>query len=116
MKYTVEFKYHAAGATSTIDNITAPIGYTAEQYVADCKLNADDAWNAMLQNGTVTLTPHEYYIITEGRVADEIYGEWNPICLSEDEVRRLSVEYETDLFQVLHEASADEIATYGVYD
>ena len=59
MKYEVDYHDHEAGATSPIDTIDAPEGYTAEQYILDCLDNADDAWNEMLSKGTVTLVPAE---------------------------------------------------------
>lgn len=59
MKYTVEFYDHSNGATSAIDNIEAPEGYTAEQYVDDCRKNAADEWVQMLEAGEVTLFPIE---------------------------------------------------------
>lgn len=55
MKYMVNFYDPETGATSPIDNIEESAGYTAEQYIEDCKSNADDDWNAMLASGTVTL-------------------------------------------------------------
>lgn len=54
-KYQVSFYDFSNGATSEIDTIEAPDGYTAEQYVADCRKNADDEWVKMLENGDVTL-------------------------------------------------------------
>lgn len=54
-QYQVNFRDYNNGATSAIDVITAPDGYTAEQYIADCRANADDEWNEMLANGEVTL-------------------------------------------------------------
>jgi len=55
MKYTVEFTDPKTGATSPIDNIEAPENYTAVQYVADCKANADPEWVEMLESGDVSL-------------------------------------------------------------
>lgn len=55
----------------------------------------------------------KYYIITEGPEADSIYGSQYPVCLPEEEVRWLSKEYGTDLFQILHEASKEELKKYG---
>ena len=59
MKYTVAFHDCRNGATSYIDNIEAPEGYTAEDYIRDCKSNADDDWNEMLTHGEVTLESEE---------------------------------------------------------
>lgn len=56
MKYQVDFLDYSTGATSPIDTITAPEGYTPEMYIEDCKKNADDDWNEMLTGGKVTLT------------------------------------------------------------
>lgn len=55
-KYEVNYTDHETGATSPIDTVIKPDGYTAEQYIKDCAENADDDWNAMLAGGTVTLT------------------------------------------------------------
>lgn len=41
--------------SSPIDNIEAPEGYTAEQYVEDCMHNADEDWCEMLRKGWVEL-------------------------------------------------------------
>ena len=54
-KFVVNLYDPSTGATSDIDVITAPEGYTAENYVADCERNADDDWNAMLSSGEVIL-------------------------------------------------------------
>lgn len=59
MKYEVNFHDYETGATSPIDNIEAPEGYTARQYIKDCKANADDEWNQMLKNGEVRLSVYE---------------------------------------------------------
>lgn len=58
-KYEVNFTDSRNGATSPIDNIEAADNYTAEQYIADCKENADDEWNEMLASGTVSLVEVE---------------------------------------------------------
>lgn len=52
---TYEVNYKANGVTSAIDTIKAPEGYTAENYLVDCKANADDEWNEMLSNGEISL-------------------------------------------------------------
>lgn len=59
MKYEVNFHDYETGATSPIDNVEAPEGYTAKQYIRDCKANADDDWNEMLKLGEVTLAATE---------------------------------------------------------
>lgn len=55
MKYQVEYYDPSNGATSPIDVIEKPEGYTAEDYIADCAKYADDEWNEMLEAGSVTL-------------------------------------------------------------
>lgn len=40
---------------SPIDTIVAPTGYTAEDYISDCKHNAADDWCEMLKTGDVKL-------------------------------------------------------------
>lgn len=53
--YEVEFRDDRNGATSSIDTIFADGNYTAEDYIEDCMLNADDEWNEMLSHGEVVL-------------------------------------------------------------
>lgn len=55
MKYEVSIRYHINGATSAIDTVEAEAGYTADQYLADCRENADEEWNALLAQGDVFL-------------------------------------------------------------
>lgn len=57
-KYCVELT-SATGATEAIDNITAPEGYTADDYIRDCDQNADPEWCEMLHAGTVALVEVE---------------------------------------------------------
>lgn len=68
-KFIVEFYNFEDGATSPIDNITAADDYTADQYLADCKENADDSWNEMLEHGQVTLVAED----VEPEQASKIY-------------------------------------------
>lgn len=58
IRYTVTLR-DSAGTTSPIDTVTAPAGYTADDYLRDCASNADSAWCEMLASGTVTLDPIE---------------------------------------------------------
>lgn len=55
VKYEVDFTDSRTGATSPIDTVVAPEGYTAEQYLNDCRENADQEWIDMLEHGTVKL-------------------------------------------------------------
>ena len=72
MKYTVEFTDAKTGAISPIDTITAPDGYTADDYIRDCRENADPEWIEMIESGTVTLTEIEdvHYITAESFGSD----------------------------------------------
>lgn len=54
-KYAVNITYYSNGATSSIDSVTAPTGYTAEDYISDCQDNTDDDWCEMLKTGDVKL-------------------------------------------------------------
>lgn len=81
-KYEVNYTDNS-GVTSPIDTIIKPEGYTAEQYMEDCKENADDEWNEMLSAGSVRLTvidDGERYIkingaeYTEGEFMQEYYS------------------------------------------
>ena len=53
--YEVEFRDDRNDATSSIDTVFADGNYTAEDYIEDCMLNADDEWNEMLSHGEVIL-------------------------------------------------------------
>ena len=53
--YLVEFHDNRNGATSAIDLVAEEDGYTADDYIEDCKSNADDVWNEMLTHGEVIL-------------------------------------------------------------
>ena len=55
VEYVVQYTDPDTGATSEVDNIVAPENYTADEYLQDCRENASDEWNQMLQRGTVRL-------------------------------------------------------------
>jgi len=55
MKYEVDYFDPTNGATSPIDTIEAPFGYTVVQYIEDCRKNADQEYVEMLERGEVTL-------------------------------------------------------------
>lgn len=59
MKYEIDFHDYKNGATSPIDTVEAPVGYTAEEYIEDCKHGADKEWNEMLASGEVIVIPIE---------------------------------------------------------
>lgn len=48
------------GVTSAVDSVLARDGYTAEAYIQDCKDNADDEWNEMLEEA------EDVFLIDEG--------------------------------------------------
>ena len=54
-KYEVNYYDPSNGATSAIDTVEAPEGYTAEDYIKGCLDNADEEWNEMLAKGEVSL-------------------------------------------------------------
>lgn len=114
MKYVVSYYDYENGATSEIDVINEALGYTAEQYTSDVIENANSDYVSLLEHGKFTLTPETLYIVTEGKEADSIYGDQYPVCMTEAEVRRLNYEFGTNLFEVLHEASLEEIKKYGI--
>ena len=55
MKYQINYTDPATGATSPIDTVDACEGYTAEDYIRDCRENADEDWIEMLDAGTVSV-------------------------------------------------------------
>jgi len=58
----------------------------------------------------------KYYFIDKDIDSDIIYGSERPICIDAEEIERLNEEWSTNLFEIMHEASADEIEKHGVYD
>lgn len=54
-RYIVVYTDQETGARSPIDGVTERDGYTAENYVEDCRDNADREWNEMLAAGIVEL-------------------------------------------------------------
>ncbi len=58
-KFEVDFTDNRNGSTSAIDTIIVADNYTSDDYIRDCKENADDDWNEMLANGQITLVEVE---------------------------------------------------------
>lgn len=59
---------------------------------------------------------NRYYLPTDNINPDTIYGSGAVVCISENEVRRLSREWGTDLLVQMREASRQDIRDYGTYD
>lgn len=57
-----------------------------------------------------------YYLPSDSINPDTIYGSGAVVCISEDEIRRLSREWGTDLLAQMREASRQDIRDYGTYD
>lgn len=55
-----------------------------------------------------------YYFINSDINPEAIYGSEYPYCMDLAEVERLSREWDVDLFGQMHEATADEIAEFGI--
>ena len=59
------------------------------------------------------------YYIANDEYADKIYGSETPVCLSLNEVQRLAREWDMtteELLEQMHEATANEINEWGVYE
>ena len=61
-------------------------------------------------------TMKTYYFVTNEMDADGIYGNAYPYCMTEEEVKYLSAEWDVNLFEKMHEATADELAQFGTGD
>ena len=59
MKYEVNYIDSETGAESPIDTVWADPGYTAEDYLNECRENAEPEWTEMLEKGEVVLYPVE---------------------------------------------------------
>lgn len=58
-----------------------------------------------------------YYFINYDVNPDTIFGSEYPRCITDKEIARLSSEWgKLDLIESFHEATADEIAEFGIYD
>ena len=55
-----------------------------------------------------------YYFPNDG-MADRIFGDQEPCCINEGEVKRLSAEWGIDLFEIMHEATDEEMKNYFLY-
>lgn len=55
MIYEVNYRDPETGATSPIDTVIAPDGYTPEDYTRDCVKNADPEWTDMVLKGEIIL-------------------------------------------------------------
>lgn len=56
-----------------------------------------------------------YYIPKDGINPDTIYGGEPVICISVEEIKRLSYEWDVNLMEQMREATQEEIEEYGVY-
>ena len=56
----------------------------------------------------------KYYFVTNEMDVDRIYGNIEPYCMTEEEVKHLSAEWDVNLFEQMHEATADELAQFGI--
>ena len=53
MTYKIIFRAFESSEDNVIDIINGPIGYTAQDYIRDCKEQMSPEWNDMLDHGTV---------------------------------------------------------------
>ena len=53
MLYKIIWKDFEDGMDYVLDIINGPIGYTAEDYIRDCREQMSPRWNDMLDHGTV---------------------------------------------------------------
>ena len=78
---------------------------------------AKEAINYLLSLSEETwesLNEETWYFLNDPADVDEIFGSEYPTCISANEIRRLSREWDTDLMSKFHEATEAEIAEYGV--
>ena len=53
MTYKIIFRDFASDEDNVLDIINGPVGYTAQDYIRDCKEQMSPEWNCMLRHGTV---------------------------------------------------------------
>ena len=53
MTYKIIFNDFEDGDDVVLDIINGPVGYTAQDYIRDCKEQMSPEWNDMLRHGTV---------------------------------------------------------------
>lgn len=56
MTYKIIFRAFESSEDDVIDIINGPIGYTAQDYIRDCKEQMSPRWNDMLDHGTVRVS------------------------------------------------------------
>lgn len=56
MLYKIMFRDFADDDYRVIDIINGPIGYTAQDYIRDCREQMSPRWNDMLDHGTVRVS------------------------------------------------------------
>lgn len=78
---------------------------------------AEHGYNAMIYiNGEyydIELNDIKLYFINNDVEPETIYGTVRPYCMTEKEIERLSVEWDTDLMKSMHEATKKEVLIYG---
>ena len=57
-----------------------------------------------------------YYLPKEEINPDTIYGGGSVVCISAEEIDRLSREWDVDLMEQMQEATRQDIRSYGTYD
>ena len=56
MTYKIIFRDFASDEDNVLDIINGPVGYTAQDYIRDCKEQMSTEWNCMLRHGTVRVS------------------------------------------------------------
>ena len=57
-----------------------------------------------------------YYLPKEGINPDTIYGGGPMVCISAEEIARLSREWDVDLMEQMTEATPEDVEEYGTYE
>lgn len=102
-----------ANKTNPTDAVIIPVSIPFEN-IATFTIDPNDD-RANVYSLTAAKKEETLFFLDDLTDADEIFGDQQPTCLDEAEVRRLSAEWERDLFEIMHEASDDEIAQWGTY-
>lgn len=55
MWYKIMYTDLQHGFITEIDRVCGPVGYTAEDYIRDCKEQSTQEWNDMLSNGKISV-------------------------------------------------------------
>lgn len=115
------FKAHFA-KYGTSRSMRGTAGWLLIGQVAYLQADEYDEDGEYIQGGDILMTSSEayraktYYLPADGINPDTIYGGGPMVCISAEEIARLSHEWGVDLMEQMQEATQEDIELFGVYE